>query len=148
MHSISAQNTSTSVDYFETHQESPEASISLDNSKAMWEYKNRAILDGIPVEDQAQHLFVDSVQEVRDATQTSFNIKVWSGYLSPKDEDKNDIDAYSKIMQDVAQNKCVILQQEKHFCPDLGKIMVLLIYAFVYKKLHPRYEHLKQDNDI
>lgn len=145
MDSVSAEKARIQESYLETIQEQFQPSISIDNSSAMWEYRNRGTIDGIPVSEDARHLYVNSMQQVRDATQLVMETHVWTGYISPKQQDKKTVKEYEDLLKQISNNQSIIIDQEKHFCADIGKLMLIITYADVKKTLHPRYAHLKEE---
>ena len=143
MDSISASKTKLSKDFF--HRGDQDTTPHLDNSHQMWEYKNRGIINGVPVSQDAKNLLVNSIDQVKEALQPSYDIKVWSGYLSPQKEDKKYLEEYRQIMQKSVDSSIAILKQHQFFRADIGKVMVTITYAEVEMQLNPRYSHLKQE---
>lgn len=142
MDSISAKKATISKDFFAAQQTS---SLKLDTSQQMWEYKNRNKLNGFPVSQNASNLYVNNIEELKEALQPVYNIKVWTGYLSPQKQDERYVQEYRDLIQANCQSTIAILDESKHFRPDIGKIMLIITYAEVKMQLNPRYEHLKQE---
>lgn len=147
MNSISAKDAFISPQYFQEADQNSTQKDSLDNSMAMWEYRNRNTIDGVPVDQTARDLYINNIEQAREATQTLVAMHVWTGYISPKEQDLKSRLQYQNLMQDSANNKIFIIQQQKYFCADIGKVMYIVTYAEVSKHLHPRYSHLKQENN-
>lgn len=143
MDSVSAINTKLSKDYFSRQQQT--SGYKVDNSQQMWDYRNRNTLDGVPVTQDASNLLVNNIEEARQALETIYNVKVWSGYVSPEDADKKHREEYQQILQRSIDSEVQILNQSQYFRADLGKIMLVITYAQLQMDLNPRYAHLKQE---
>ena len=143
MEGIPANKASICKDFFASDQQI--SSLKVDNSQQMWEYKNRNRLNGYPVSQNASNLYVNNVDQLKEALQPVYDIKMWTGYLSPQKQDEKYIQQYRDIIQASCDSTINILEEEKHFRSDIGKVMVIMTYAQIKMQLNPRYEYLKQE---
>lgn len=51
-------------------------------------------------------------------------------------------------MQRETRHEIYILQQQIQFCPSLNKFLVFITYMNIELGLNPRYEHLKEENNV
>lgn len=121
-----------------------ENNLSVDLSQNMWEYRNRDKFNGIPVEEEARQLLVNSTQELDRALQPVSSIGTWVGYISPEEDDKKYLQEYNNIKQRQIQGEIYIISQDKQFCPSLNKFLLFVTYNEVQMGLNPRYKHLKE----
>lgn len=145
MTGISAQNAEFNTQILFTEQNN---TVSVDMSEAMWRYKNLNKIGDCPVEQQAQNLPLDSIDKIQRALVLQTTVKTWTGYLSPKEEDKQSVQQYNKIQQGLIDGSLSFIDQQKHFCSDLGKIMILITYGQLQYKLNQRYKYLKGQIDV
>ena len=118
--------------------------VTVDMSQAMWRYKNLNLIGTLPVAEQAQNLPLDSIDKIQEVVQLSTTVKTWTGYISPQQQDKDSVLKYNEIQQGLTQGYLSLIDQQKHFCSDKGKLMVVLVYGQMLYKLNPRYKYLKE----
>lgn len=143
MQGISAEQTIL-PDFTLSEFSSVDNSLSIDMSEQMWKYKNLKEFKGCPVQSQAQDLPVESIDKLERALQLKTKVYTWTGYISPLDEDIQNVHQYNRIQQGLNEGKFSILDQQKHFCGSLNKILVLIVYNQLSYTLHPRYKYLKE----
>lgn len=119
----------------------------VDMSQQMWDYKNRGIYQGIPVEDEAKDLLVNSVDQLQQVLQPKTSAVVWTGYISPQEADQKYVKQYQEIKQKQVQGRISILHENTQFCPSLNKFLILITYMNVQLGLNPRYKHLKEGSN-
>ena len=115
-----------------------------DNGTLMWEYLNEGSIRGIPVEPQAQGLSVSSAQDLQEALALQTDINVWTGYISPQEQDKTSLTQYQAIKNQELKGSFIIFSQQREFCPHQGKFLMLVIYGKMSYKLNPRFKYLKE----
>lgn len=133
--------------FLQDEKQSEQKGLSVDLSQNMWEYRNRDRFNGIPVQQQARKLLVNSTQQLDHALQPISSIGTWVGYISPQKEDEKYLSQYNAIKQKQVQGKIYIIAQDKQFCPSLNKFLLFITYDEVQMGLNPRYKHLKEVSD-
>lgn len=124
-----------------------ESALTVDTSQSMWDYRNKNTYNGIPVEQTAQDLKVNNAQQLQRALQLKQGVVVWTGYLSPQYDDKKSVQQYRDIRQKQAQGLIRVYSQDRQFCPQINKFLVLVTYASLSYQLNPRLEYLKQEQN-
>lgn len=122
----------------------PEGMPNVDMSNDFWDYRNRGKFFGVPVQQEAKNLLVDNMEELNKALQYRPNVKIWSGYISPQEQDKEYLQQYKNIKQAQAQGVVQVLQEQKQFCPSMNKFLVFVTYNEISVDLNPRFNHLKE----
>ena len=125
-----------------------EPNFTVDMSQNMWDYRNRGTFQGMPVGDQAKNLLVENAQQLNRALQPKGVAGVWTGYISPLDQDHKYLQEYTQLMQRESEGKVFFLQQNTQFCPSLNKFLVFITYLNIELDLNPRYSHLKEENNV
>lgn len=122
-------------------------SVVVDLSQNMWDYRNRGKFNGVPVEEDAKQLLVNTSQQLQNALQPVSNVKTWTGYISPQNDDKKYLQEYAQIKQREIQGQIYIMSQDKQFCSSLNKFLLFVTYNEVQMGLNPRYRHLKESTN-
>lgn len=140
MTGVSASQTLIPMDMIQVQEKD---NITIDNSQAMWNYKNLNILGQYPVDKEAQNLPLDSIQKIQKALTLTTKVVSWTGYISPAQQDKPYLEQYDKIQQGLVEGRLRLIDQQKHFCSSIGKLMVFVTFGQMLYKLNPRYNYLK-----
>lgn len=143
MKTVGAED-ATIVNFYE-EQNTQKNTLKVDMSGRMWQYRNKNSIQGIPVSQQAQDLPLNTFQQVMQALYIKYTAKVWTGYLSPDKQDIQSSKQYAQLKSKQLGNTIFVLNQERHFCASLNKVMIILTYTELSYQLHQRFKYLKQE---
>lgn len=117
--------------------------FAVDRSQQLWEFNTRHTVSGVPVNSQDTNIAIQKAQQLQQAFEPNVQLQVWTGYISPAQEDKQSLNKYTAIKRAESQRKAYIVSQDKQFCPTLNKFLILLVYCNVQMSLNPRYDFLR-----
>lgn len=125
-------------------QEDPLTSA-VDMSQQLWQFKNRHTFRGSPVQRESQNILTENYRQLQEAMQLIGQTKVWTGYISPQQADKDSLQQYSQLKKKEGNQQVYIITEDKQFCPSLNKFLVLITYCQLKYALNPRYDFLKEN---
>lgn len=110
---------------------------------SLWLYQTQGRIYGIPVEDSARSLKIDSDEMLDTVFQLDRRPKSLLLALAPGEQSA--LDEYDRLLDKVYNGTASILSEDRQFDQVNGRFIVWVRYEELKYVLHPRFSYLREE---